>query len=188
MHTSKKEFECFKCTSEFESKAHLESHYLSKHVSKTEFKCETCEYTVNTEAQLRRHILSKHSNITEDEFNCIECDYQGTNNSELTKHIKLKHRIICRNCGKDFRFKSDLMTHRKLEHRSSIAPCRNNISGNCKFSADECWWNHSEEMSMNIECYFCELVFRNRGEVMIHRRTWKNSKAVHYRIRTKLSF
>ena len=105
--------------------------------------------------------------VIDGEFNCMECPYQGTQESELNKHVELKHRIKCRNCEKMFETKKGLMVHRKQEHYSTVAECRKGKE--CDF-ADRCWWKHSEVNENMIECYFCDLTFGTKGEVMMHRK------------------
>ena len=69
--------------------------------------------------------------------------------------------LECRNCGKSFGTKPDLMVHRKIDHYNTVAPCRKNLD--CEFSADKCRWKHSQEDEINlIECYFCEATFEPR--------------------------
>ena len=180
-HTSTKELKCGNCQQVFSTNSDLRAHNLLELKSTNEFKCTECGYTMRTQAQLSTHILSKHSKgtdnpvmrqetVDEDEFNCTECAFQGTSQNELAKHIKIKHRLTCRSCGEDFRTKPDLMRHRKLEHGKIVAPCRKNIAGNCPFSSEQCWWNHTEENETCIECYFCELTFITRNDVMLHRK------------------
>ena len=110
----------------------------------------------------------------EEEFNCLEWDYQGTEESQLNKHIKIKHRLQCRNCENLFKTKPDLMMHRKKEHYSAVALCRNGTE--CKFS-DKCWWKHQKDNGNMIECYHCEETFATKGEVMMHRKK-KHAKSV----------
>ena len=111
------------------------------------------------------------------EFNCEDCYFQGTEKTELQKHINLKHRvnskadgsIKCRNCGKMFETKHDLMNHRKKDHSSSVAPCKNYLIKNCTFSAELCWWNHSEKEDQTIECFVCGNKFDSKSSMMNHR-------------------
>ena len=112
------------------------------------------------------------------QFNCEECFFQGTQETELHNHIKIKHTlnanidgfIKCRNCGMQFKTKRDLMNHRKKEHSSSVAPCRNYINKTCSFSAELCWWNHAENKNDNIECFVCGITFEHKSSLMKHRK------------------
>ena len=89
----------------------------------------------------------------EPEFNCTECYFQGTSEGELAKHKNEKHgakrfthdgSLKCRNCGEAFSLKGNLMDHRKSEHSSTVALCRNYSNGNCPYSNQMCWWTHAE--------------------------------------------
>ena len=59
------------------------------------------------------------------------------------------------------------MMHRKKEHYSAVALCRN--GSECKF-LDKCWWKHKKDNENMIECYFCDESFPTKEEVMLHRK------------------
>ena len=131
--------------------------------------------------------MIKHNNqvhvVNEAQFNCNECDFQGTSKTQIDKHIKLKHEvnnqnkggmIKCRNCGEQFSQKWDLMNHRKLQHKETVAHCKNNQVGKCQFTAESCWWSHDTPLGGNtesiIQCYICKSTFDNKSKMMIHRK------------------
>ena len=69
------------------------------------------------------------------------------------------------------------MAHRRSDHYDIVAVCRNGM--NCKF-LDRCWWKHKKDDEHEhglIECYYCDLSFVNKGEVMKHRKD-KHRKTV----------
>ena len=68
-------------------------------------------------------------------FSDINCWFSHEVNSQSTQVY------TCSICKKTFKIRSDLMQHRKQEHRETISQCRND--GNCKFA--NCWYLHSEE-------------------------------------------
>ena len=83
---------------------------------------------------------------------------------------KQEEYIKCRICGESCKTKWHLMNHRKKEHISSVALCRNNLSGKCNFTADLCWWNHAEQTDDNIGCFVCGENFDSRSSMMVHRK------------------
>ena len=107
-------------------------------------------------------------------FSCKVCDYHSAKLDDLNEHTRVKHavegRIQCRNCGKNYHTKVELMIHRKAEHFNIVAPCMNYPLGKCNYTADMCWWSHREGATPNIECYFCESTFDTRTAVMKHRK------------------
>ena len=122
----------------------------------------------------------------EPEFNCTECYFQGTSRDELethnnekhgAKHFKHEGSLKCRNCGETFNLKANLMDHRKSEHISTVAQCRNYSNGNCPYSNQMCWWTHadhneSEKNSRDaVNCYNCSKTFDTKGSMMKHRKT-----------------
>ena len=65
------------------------------------------------------------------------------------------------------------MEHRKDKHASTVAFCRNKREGNCVYSDEKCWWNHSEQPRNKEEpnkCYICEKTIENRGGLMLHKK------------------
>ena len=52
--------------------------------------------------------------------------------------------LKCLYCDESFKTKSDLMSHRKMIHRTKLSVCREYKSGNCKFMPNNCWYSHNE--------------------------------------------
>ena len=65
------------------------------------------------------------------------------------------------------------MKHRKNDHISSVAPCRNEKEGKCIFSSKMCWWNHDKVQNIskeNFKCFKCSETFQSKANMMIHRK------------------
>ena len=65
------------------------------------------------------------------------------------------------------------MRHRKNQHISFVAPCRNEMDGKCSYTAEMCWWNHNPVQNFpnqNAKCYLCSEAFKSKADMMIHRR------------------
>ena len=122
--------------------------------------------------------------ITKEEWNCVECFFQGSSNIELIKHTNLKHKktdeqipgtLKCNDCNEQFSSKWSLMNHRK-EHHPSENTCKYFLQSSCKFTADICWFKHdvtknnSQINSQLVACYVCKETFKNKNEMMKHRR------------------
>ena len=157
----------------FESigKKHLNKHVLN-HTAEPEFNCESCDFQGTEEDQLNKHVNLKHTAF------CKICKFQCTDEGQLNRHIELKHTvksqtsdIECRICGETFIHKWEFMDHRKKEHEASVAICENNLKEICKFSSARCWWRHAEKQNGDsIQCFVCGESFKNRGDVMVHRK------------------
>jgi hypothetical protein len=105
----------------------------------------------------------------------------GYSEMELIKHINIKHKkphehingtIKCQDCEEQFSSRWNLMNHQKENHPSQ-SPCKYNLQNKCKFTAEVCWFKHtdsSEGSSEVISCYNCGNIFRNKSEMMIHRK------------------
>ena len=175
-----KELNCEDCDHKCTKESEMRNHKVLKHRKS----CQICEQNFITDEALQNHMEKDHDNSPEgytnemnreEEFNCLECPFQGSEEIQLSKHVQLKHRIQCRNCEKSFNTKPSFMEHRKTEHYSLVAHCRKGLE--CTFF-EKCWWKHGANgESFVIECYFCDISFPTRGEVMIHRKT-KHAKTV----------
>ena len=64
-----------------------------------------------------------------------------------SKHDLEAAKFQCRPCGKEFKFQSDCLKHRKQEHSNIVPPCRNETNGTCKFGKIKCWFNHENKQN-----------------------------------------
>ena len=152
-------------------------------MQKQKYTCTKCDFEGRTKVEVIKHVNVKHGDqIKEKEFNCGDCDFQGTSADQLRKHVNLKHslpgqenkgHIQCKICGESFIEKWNLMKHRKNQHISFVAPCRNEMDGKCSYTADMCWWNHNKTQNYqnkNIKCFLCSETFQSKADMMIHRK------------------
>ena len=103
---------------------------------------------------------------------------------QLNKHTNLKHRnkgqeledvIHCKHCEEQFSEIWNLMKHRKVAHRNTVAFCRNKLADTCRFNSESCWWRHEaidgeQQNTGRVECYICNKTFEAKGDMMIHRK------------------
>ena len=188
---------CTKCDSKCKNESSLKKHMNLKHTGNF-YICEQCEFQAMTEEKFKEHIddehggsqksnyktksrvqLNSHINHTEPEHNCKDNDFQATTQLQLNKHKNLKHIpkgqkleevIQCRYCEQQFSEIWNLMNHRKKEHKSTVALCRNKLANKCRFDSEKCWWNH-EKTSNSFECFICNQTFVTKNEMMLHRKT-----------------
>ena len=64
---------------------------------------------------------------------------------------KSLHADSCHDCDNEFSVKSDLMKHRKKEHRNKVLKCRNYNQGNCSLPDQACWFLHDENVNVANE-------------------------------------
>ena len=115
---------------------------------------------------------------TDDSETCNECEFPANDIWELGEHIYEFHTLkdhgefACTFCYEKFGRKRDMMAHRKRDHEEKVAICTEFTLGNCTYNREECWWKHEKNMNEDdYSCAHCEKVFRNRGDLMKHRKT-----------------
>ena len=89
--------------------------------------------------------------------------------------------LSCHSCGLNLSSKRSLMEHRKEHHSEIIKKCRYFLQGNCAFEASVCWYSHGERLEEtqneacgiggSFKCSFCENIFENKNQLMVHRKT-----------------
>ncbi|XP_076869586.1 general transcription factor IIIA, b [Brachyhypopomus gauderio] len=110
----------FSCKASFSKSWKLEAHYC-KHTGLRPFMCDSCDKSFCTRYQLTRHQLS-HSGAKPHLCSVEECPESFSTSSGLKNHVARVHQkeerhYVCdyEGCGKEFRKKNRLRTH-KCEH------------------------------------------------------------------------
>ena len=116
------------------------------------------------------------------EIPCKECIFMASCEDELRWHMTTSHehpkpdhydKISCKDCGKGFYSKGEIMTHRKEVHPNLIKACSYFLEGKCSFEESDCWYSHKRTKSTvekEFQCRFCEKIFKRKHEFMIHRK------------------
>ena len=156
-------------------------------------KCEECHFEGGNEREIGWHIGRHHgcpsdekdgnmdiSNDCEGDTNCNVCGFKANTIYDLNAHIETVHSnsstddsqklFSCQFCELRFRNKTDLIKHKKFTHTDKVSACRNFQSGKCIYTSDKCWFQHSEHISEEFQCKFCEQYFPNHSEVLNHRK------------------
>lgn len=116
--------------------------------------CNFCEETFLNKKDLMKHKKNIHTDRVSIcwRFANGTCDF-GDQNCWFS-HMKSKNDLEtanfeCRSCGKDFRFSSELLNHRKQEHIHLVPLCRNSNNNTCKFGTLKCWFVHERSETEN---------------------------------------
>ena len=123
--------------------------------------------------------------------NCPKCYFQSNCNEEMNNHYNMSHvpsgekntiairteKLTCRNCKVEFENYWSMMNHRRDNHPTDRS-CRYDLEDRCKHSAEECWYKHKSGRNPKIptesshinKCFECKMTFRNRNELMMHKK------------------
>ena len=196
---SQLDFRCTQCDIVFGSQHLLNSH-INEHHNDGCHKCSDCNIAFKQKSILDVHIIKKHRVADGQEFNCKDCSFQGNNEKELKKHLSITHHksgsqnenstdpnyLTCHSCGKKCACRVDPMKHRKHEHSDIIKRWKFCRKGICAYEDHICWFSHNDSVTVGnaqhraeFKCRFCEKIFQDKSEFMLHRKT------DHYQIVSK---
>ena len=135
--------------------------------------CYKCDYMASDVYEFDAHRWSEHK---EDE---IDNDYDYVEEVQQADQRKIEHtsrkcdeNFVCNVYDKYFLRKSDVMKHKKKEHREQVAICRGYSKGMCLFGDEHCWFNHLETVQnfTRIDCNFCDKDFETRCDFLKHKK------------------
>ena len=91
---------------------------------------EKVDKTSNATENLETEIKKLRKQLKKDKFDCDKCDKVFKTEAVQANHIKKKHKspkipdsTICSDCGKQFKSKYDVASHRRLVHDDEIHIC-----------------------------------------------------------------
>ena len=157
-----KEYNCEDCPFQGENGLELKKHVQrTKHCpSETKEECYTCKKEFPNYWQLMNHRKEEHPSnkicryFKEDacQFTDVMCWYKHESKLAHKSQENLNLEYPCNICDEMFGTKSDLMRHKKHEHRQNIAKCRDFMQGKCAWNSSSCWFLHDDqEMEMEID-------------------------------------
>ncbi|XP_065315632.1 zinc finger protein 236-like [Gordionus sp. m RMFG-2023] len=115
--TEESQFPCTICEVSFNSWKHLQRHRKKfDHKENKPYKCECCENSFNYQANLILHKATHQST----NFHCPECYKKFNRLASLKSHIlihEVEESLVCKECGDEFNFQSELDIHNKLNHQ-----------------------------------------------------------------------
>lgn len=138
------------CNQEFTNASNMKRHYTVKHVatSTPTYTCFSCNMSFHRKYLLNKHLKLSH-NIGEFKFECNQCTkgffHLPAFKKHLVTHIKKSELRQCPNCDLNFTKWSDLVKHRREEHKTVIAS--NFYCDNCPRSFG---WKKSLRFHMKV--------------------------------------
>ena len=115
---------CYTCNKEFSSYWHLMNQRKTEHPSNKK-----CRYFLNEMCR----------------FDADTCWYKHETESIRNVQESNSFENSCKDCDKRFMSKSDIMKHRKSEHKGKVSRCRDFLQGKCSLADNACWFSHDEK-------------------------------------------
>ena len=161
---SEKQYNCDECDHQTTDKSRLENHFEVAHNmkgktnnQKVNFKCVSCAQEFSVKSSLISHRLNAHGKSK------VKCIYKadntcrnGANNGEkcLYDHSdgtqsNTSTNFKCNVCEESFRYQSQFLKHRKINHPETVPKCKTISDGKtCQFG-DQCGFSHDLEAGTN---------------------------------------
>ena len=157
MSVKEDEFNCKECDFQGSEEIHLGKHIKIKHTiqashSQGTITCKVCGEKFSEKWNLMVHRKTSHIGSVAmcRNFKDGSCNYTDDacwwNHEDKVNH---KGNIQCFLCGKTFERKSEMMSHRKINHSDILQQCNQFLKGSCRFQNQYCWFKHSLESKEN---------------------------------------
>uniref|UniRef100_A0A182JIG2 C2H2-type domain-containing protein n=1 Tax=Anopheles atroparvus TaxID=41427 RepID=A0A182JIG2_ANOAO len=101
------------CRMKFTNKQSMERHYQAKHVLGKPYACEECDERFWRKLQLKRH---KFKHTGQYPHKCEHCGQGFVNLKTMRDHRCRRNMQKCADCEKEFKWWTELVAHRRLEH------------------------------------------------------------------------
>uniref|UniRef100_A0A182M4N9 C2H2-type domain-containing protein n=1 Tax=Anopheles culicifacies TaxID=139723 RepID=A0A182M4N9_9DIPT len=117
--TPKPELNCShpNCTMKFTNKQAMKRHYQTKHILGKSYACDMCSERFWRKLQLKLH---KVRHTGQYPHRCEHCSQGFVNLKSMRNHRCKRNVQKCADCPKEFLLWSELVTHRRLAHRSEF--------------------------------------------------------------------
>ena len=155
--TTEKQFNCDQCDFQATAQLQLNKHINLKHKTTGQNKeqaiqCRNCDEQFSDKRNLMNHRKRTHINTVAYCRNYQEgiCNFTAELcwwNHDSTENNKAKNSniITCYICNSNFESKSEMMFHRKTDHKNVVRKCNRYLQNNCRFESIACWYLHDEE-------------------------------------------
>ena len=140
------QFNCMDCYYQGTTQLGLSKHIHLKHEFKNMIKCRNCDksFTIKSDLMVHRKSAHKHTVALCRNYPARKCNFSA--DECWWNHAEGEDKTIeCYFCDKSFQNRTQVMMHRKKEHRKTVKPCTKDVESNCSYEKDLCWFLHKEE-------------------------------------------
>ena len=183
---------CEVCCKVFAKEEYLRNHVEKVHSDKR-FACHLCDKVLKTREAIKKHITSKHTG--ERNYMCKHCGKAFADASSRNSHEKYQHppagqEIVCKECGKQFKYPRGLRLHmvhhnqgvpydgqkkqypnelklEALKWVTEIGATETAKKFNVPYSALRNWM---DSMKRNYLCHTCDKSFQSKQRLEEHER------------------
>ena len=169
-HKEDNKLDCDECDYQTFSFQFLEKHVQITHrppsqsatadVSEAKYQCKDCGQEFTEKWTMMNHMRDTHGkskrkcrykDTNECKHGSIKCWYSHDDESDPQSDSFESVSITCKVCQNSFSSKSQLLKHRKSEHKETVPMCREIKEGKiCRFPEDQCWYRHDVNIQKKI--------------------------------------
>jgi uncharacterized C2H2 Zn-finger protein len=156
--SNEKIFKCQRCSKSFKTKSDLRKHVELVHEKKKNYTCGRCSKDFYSKPALIRHMATH------------EFANDSTSNSNRPFQCDIDE------CGKFFKTKVELKSHKKTHDKSNRIKCPKCLKELSNISNLRRHISEVHEKKIRFKCDFCSKVYFSRNSILVHLRRHLNAK------------
>ncbi|XP_055704720.1 zinc finger protein 665 [Phlebotomus papatasi] len=157
------------CGMIFTNRSNMVRHVRRRHENPRIFKCSDCSETFRRKDQLRKHRMDHTGQFP---HICETCGKGFVNLKTLRSHLVCHRLLKCSQCDKEVPNWTELVAHRKKEHRSvfKCSSCDRQFHSKSRLRSHEVIHKAREERP-NFICDFCGREYTRKSNLLAHIRS-----------------
>ena len=152
------EYNCTECSYQGTEKEELTKHMNIKHRADGSMRCRNCGEPFSSRSNLLEHRKDMHADVVAPCRNYLSgnCPYSNlmcwwSHDNQPRQENTSVADVRCYICNETFTSKTNMMSHRKIQHRSILRECNLFKDNKCRFKEESCWFKHENIVENDAE-------------------------------------